>query len=82
MKFQKTQHVKTRAFGELVQDITITPKFNGSRSAYDVAYLLMKAYYVFVNQLPHGASFEFKAEMKFVSTKGGDDYGAHSKVYF
>ena len=71
-----------RAFDELVQEITTTPKFIGSRSACDVAYLLMEVYYVFVKQLPQGANFKFKAEMKFVPSKGGDDYGAHSKVYF
>ena len=77
MKFQKTPS----ASDELVQEITITPTFIGSRSAYDVAYLLMKSYYVFVKQLPQGANFKFNAEMKFVSNKGGDDYGAHSKVF-
>ena len=64
-----------------MQEITITPKFIGSRPAYDVAYLLMKSYYVFVKQLPPRANFKVKAEMKFVSNKGGDDYGAHSKVF-
>ena len=48
----KNQHGGKGAFGELVQEITITPKFIGSRSAYDVAYLLMQAYLVFVSQLP------------------------------
>ena len=81
MKFPKNQHVSQRAFDEREQEITITPTFIGSRSAYDVAYLLMKSYYVFVKQLPPGATFTFKAEMTFVSNQGGDDYGAHSKVY-
>ena len=81
MKFlENPRHVEKRAFNGLVQEITSSPKFIGSRSAYDVAYLLMQAYLVFVKQLPPRANFEFRAELKFASTKGGDDNGKHSEV--
>ena len=33
-----------KAFKDNVMEITVAPRFVGSKSAYDVAYMLMKAY--------------------------------------
>ena len=54
MEFLKDQHIKKRAFDELVQEVTITLDCSGSRSAYVVVYLSMKAYLVVVKQLSPG----------------------------
>ena len=54
MEFLKDQHIKQRAFDELVQEVTITLECSGPRSAYVVVYRLMKAYFVVVKQLSPG----------------------------
>ena len=63
-------------------EITVVPKFVGSKSAYDVAYMLMKAYQILLKQFPAGANFKFNAVMTFENIGHGGELSRHSKVYF
>ena len=47
-----------KAFKGRVMEITVIPKFVGSKSAYDLTYMLMKAYQLLLKQLPAGANFK------------------------
>ena len=63
-------------------EITVVPKFVGSKSAYDIAYMLRKAYQLLLQQLPAGANFKFNAVMTFENIGFGPDLSKHTKVYF
>jgi len=69
------------AFKDKVMEITVVPKFVGSKSAYDVAYMLMKAYQLLLKQLPAGSNFKFNSVMTFENIGFGPDLSRHSKVY-
>ena len=71
-----------KAFKDKVMEITVVPKFVGSKSAYDVAYMLMKAYQLLLKQLPAGSNFKFNSVMTFENIGFGPDLSKHSKVYF
>ena len=69
-----------RALNGRFQEVTLTPKWFGSRSAYAVTRQLAQAYFVFANQLPPGANVVSTAEMRSATTNGGNDYGTLSEV--
>ena len=46
-------------------EITVVPMLVGSRSAYDVAYIILRAYPFLLKQLPEGANSNFNAVMTF-----------------
>jgi hypothetical protein len=71
-----------KAFKDKVMEITVVPKFVGSKSAYDVAYMLMKAYQLLLKQLPARSNFKFNSVMTFENIGFGPDLSKHSKVYF
>jgi len=73
---------RPKAFKDKVMEITVVPKFVGSKSAYDIAYMLMKAYQLLLKQLPAGSNFKFNAVMTFENIGFGPDLSKHSKVYF
>jgi len=71
-----------KALKDKVMEITVVPKFVGSKSAYDIAYMLMKACQLLLKQLPAGSNFKFNAVMTFENIGFGPDLSKHSKVYF
>jgi hypothetical protein len=72
---------KDKAFKGKVLEITVEPKYVGTRAAYQVPYLIMKAYQAMIKQLPPNANFLFQGQFTFRSEKHGDDSFKHSKVY-
>ena len=72
---------KDKAFKGKVLEITVEPKYVGTRAAYQVPYLIMKAYQAMLKQLPPDANFLFQGQFTFRSEKHGDDSFKHSKVY-
>ena len=72
---------KDKAVKGKVLEITVEPKYVGTRAAYQVPYLIMKAYQAMLKQLPPDANFLFQGQFTFRSEKHGDDSFKQSKVY-